>query len=176
LSFNNVFDIGDIISTISLLVVIFGGFFGYHQWKKTIKINRANYLNELTEKIRTDEDISEMIYLLDYEYNWYNKSFHGSDGFERKMDKTLSYFSYICYLYENNHIEEKEFYFFKYEIERILMNPSTVNYLYNIYHFSNKCNTPITFKYLFEYGQKHDMFTDDFFSPCSIKHPHYLNF
>ena len=44
-----------------MVFVIIGGCFGYHQWKKSVKIKRAEYLNELTEKIRTDDDISEML-------------------------------------------------------------------------------------------------------------------
>ena len=102
LKFINEISVGDIISFLSMLFVIIGGCFGYHQWKKSVKIKRAEYLNELTEKIRTDDDISEMIYILDYDQLWYKGSFHQSDEFERKMDKTLSYFSYICYLFDNN--------------------------------------------------------------------------
>ena len=92
------------------------------------------------------------------------------------MDKTLSYFSYICYLFENNLIEKSEFNFFKYEIDRILMNASTINYFYNLYHFSKKCNAPITFKFLFEYGKKEKVYNEEFYNPYSDYYPHYLNF
>lgn len=176
LRFVNEFDVGDIVDFISALLVLFGGFFAYHQWKKTIKIKRAEYLNELTEKIRTDCDISEMIYNLDYNQNWYTSSFHKSGEFERKIDKTLSYFSYICYLYKNNLIEKGEFNFFKYEIDRILMNQGTINYFYNLYHFSKKCNAPITFKFLFEYGEDGIGYDEEFYNSRSKKYPHYLNF
>ncbi|MEE0265210.1 MAG: hypothetical protein UD936_06235, partial [Acutalibacteraceae bacterium] len=141
-----------------------------------IKIKRAEYLNDLTEKIRTDDDISEIVYVLDYDQMWYNDSFHKSGEFERKMDKTLSYFSYICYLFENNLIEKSEFNFFKYEIDRILMNRSTINYFYNLYHFSRKCCTPMTFKFLFEYGEKEKVYDEEFYNTRSKIYPHYLNF
>lgn len=176
LKFVNEFSLSDIISFISMILVVIGGWFGYHQWKKSVKIKRAEYLNELTEKIRTDDDISEMIYILDYDQEWYIESFHQSGELERKMDKTLSYFSYICYLFENNLIEKSEFNFFKYEIDRILMNPSTINYFYNLYHFSKKCNAPITFKFLFEYGEKEKIYNEEFYNPYSAYYPHYLNF
>lgn len=174
--FINEFSISDIISFTSLVLVVIGGCFGYHQWKKSIKIKRAEYLNELTAKIRTDNSISEMIYILDYNQNWYDGSFHQSKKLERKMDKTLSYFSYICYLFENNLIEKSEFDFFKYEIDRILMNQSTINYFYNLFHFSKKCNAPIAFKYLFEYGKKEKIYDNEFFNKDSKKYPHYLIF
>lgn len=176
LRFVNEISVGDIISFLSLVAVIVGGCFGYYQWQKTIKIKRAEYLNELTEKIRTDPDISEGVYILDYNQKWYNDSFHESGEFERKVDKTLSYFSYICYLFENKLITENEFAFFKYEIDRILVNYSTIRYFYNIYHFSDKHGTPMTFKFLFNYGEKANIFDSDFYNAKSNKYPHYLNF
>ena len=93
--------------------MIVGGCFGYYQWQKSIKIKRGEYLNELTEKIRTDPDISEVVYILDYNQKWYDDSFHESGELERKVDKTLSYFSYICYLFENKLITKNEFAFFQ---------------------------------------------------------------
>ena len=176
LRFVNEISVGDIISFLSLVAVIVGGCFGYYQWQKTIKIKRAEYLNELTEKIRTDPDISEGVYILDYNQKWYNDSFHESGELERKVDKTLSYFSYICYLFENKLITENEFAFFKYEIDRILVNYSTIRYFYNIYHFSDKHGTPMTFKFLFNYGEKANIFDSDFYNAKSNKYPHYLNF
>lgn len=176
LKFINEISVSDIISFLSMVFVVIGGCFGYHQWKKSVKIKKAEYLNELTEKIRTDDDISEMIYILDYDQLWYKDSFHQSGEFERKMDKTLSYFSYICYLFDNNLIEKSEFNFFKYEIDRILINRSTIDYFYNLYHFSKKCKAPITFKFLFEYGEKEKIYDKEFYDSTSKKYPHYLNF
>ncbi len=90
--------VSDIISIFSLIVVIIGGVFTYIQWKNNVSLNRANYINELTEKIRTDESIKDTVYLLDYGKKWYSREFHGDKEIEPKVDKTLSYFSYICYL------------------------------------------------------------------------------
>ena len=176
LKFINEFSVGDIISFISMFLVVIGGCFGYHQWRKSVKIKRAEYLNELTEKIRTDNDISKMIYILDYDLMWYDDTFHNSGEFERQMDKTLSFFSYICYLYENNLIEKREFNFFKYEINRILVNPSTIKYFYNLFHFSKTYRTPMTFKFLFKYGEKEKLYNEEFYNPDSEDYPHYLNF
>ena len=176
LKFINEISVSDIISFLSMILVVIGGVFGCVQWTKSIKIKKAEYINELTEKIRTDEDIKETIYIIDYGHNWYTHSFHDSCDLEIKMDKTLSYFSYICYLYQSHLIAKKEFGFFKYEIDRILMNKQIQNYLYNLYHFANKFETPITFKYLFEYGKKNKKFDDEFYNSESKKYLHYLNF
>lgn len=173
---NNTLTIGDIISAISIFLVVIGGFFALFQWKKSVKIQRAGYINELIEKIRTDVDIKEIVYIFDYNHPWYSPDFHDGGKFEIKMDKTLSYFSYICYLFESHLISKKEFKFFKYEIDRILNNKQTQNYFYNLFHFANKNNAPITFEYLFKYGKKNKKFDTDFYNPKSEKYVHYLNF
>lgn len=165
---------------ISVILVIIGGIFGCYQWRKSVLLKRADYINALIEKIRTDNDIKDVVYMLDYGENWYTEKFHGSGKKEIKVDKTLSYFSYICYLKKQRIISNREFTFFKYEIERILMNVQVKDYFYNLYHFSNKYDTPFTFYYLFEYGEKRKMFEKDFYNNNAYKinerYHHNLNF
>ena len=172
--------VSDIISIFSLLVVIIGGVFTYIQWKNNVSLNRANYINELTEKIRTDESIKDTVYLLDYGKKWYSREFHGDKEIEPKVDKTLSYFSYICYLKAEKIISKKEFMFFKYEVERFLMNEQVQDYFYNLYHFANKFDIPFTFYYLFRYGEQKGVFDKQFFDMTSYKvvekYHRYLNF
>lgn len=178
--FINEITISDITSIISIILLIIGGIFGYYQWEKNIKLKRAEYINELTEKIRTDKYIKDVIYIFEYDIEWYSKKFHGSGELELKVDKTLSYFSYICYLMKQRIISQKEFNFFKYEIDRILTNDQVQDYLYNIYHFSNKNNTPLTFLYLFEYGKNTGKFDKNFYDKTSYQrctqYHHYINF
>lgn len=166
---------------ISQLVAISGGLFVFYQWGYNSRLKKAEYINELTEKIRTDEMIREIIYIFDYGERWYSKEFHFSGELERKVDKTLSYFSYICYLKSRWIITEKELYFFKYELERILRDEQVQDYLYNLYHFSIKIGVPMTFKYLFDYGKKKKIFDKEMYDKESYKsentHFHcYLNF
>lgn len=180
MEFNNEYSISDIVSIISLLLVIIGGIFAYYQWRRDIALKRANYINELTEKFRTDKSVKDVVYLLDYGNHWYSQKFHGSGKLELKMDKTLSYFSYICYLKKQKIISNKEFDFFKYEIERILENEQIQDYFFNLYHFCNQFNTPMTFKYLFEYGENENVFDEIFYDKNAykrdVKYHHYLNF
>ena len=180
MTFANEITISDVTSTVSIILVILGGIFGYYQWRKSVLLKRAGYINDLIEKIRTDEYIKDVVYMFDYNKKWYYESFHQSGELELKVDKTLSYFSYICYLKRQKIITDKEFDFFKYEVERILMNQQVQDYFYNLYHFSKKFKTPITFKYLFEYGEKGKMFDDDFYDKSayekSKKYHRYLNF
>ena len=166
--FNFEFGWAEVITTISLLTVIIGGFFTLFQWKKKNNRQKAEYINELTEKIRTDPDIRDIVYVIDDNLPWYSKSFHGSGELERKIDKTLSYFSYICYLRKQHVITKKEFCFFQYEIDRILMNAQVMDYFYNLYHFAGKFSLPITFQYLFQYGEKNKMIDEDFYDNTSF--------
>lgn len=166
--------------SISDILVILGGIFGYFQWRKNVRLKRAGYINELIEKIRTDNYIKDVIYMFDYNKEWYSEQFHGSGELELKVDKTLSYFSYICYLKKQRIISDVEFDFFKYEVERILMNQQVQDYFYNLHHFSKRFDTPFTFKYLFEYGKKEKMFDDNFYDKKAYendeKYHHNLNF
>lgn len=174
--FNNEYSLRDFISIISTIVAIIGMFFGFYQWEKSVKMKKAEYIERLTEKIRADDDIKEIVYIIDYGQIWYNEAFHNSGELERKVDKTLSYFSYICYLYKTKLISKNEFSIFKYEIERILLNNQVKTYFFNLYHFAQKFETPMTFYFLFEYGQKHNKFEKDFYNSNNKKYAKYLNF
>ena len=178
--FINEYDISDIIAVISALIVVVGGVFAFIKWKKATGIQRAEYINELTSKIREEKDIAEVIQMFEYNTPWYGLGFHGSN-IEKSVDKTLSYFSYICYLRKMRIITKKEFMFFKYEVEHLLLNPQVKDYLYNIHHYSNALKTPLSFYYLFAYGKKHNLFDKAFYDKTSWKsnetiYHHYLNF
>lgn len=62
--FTNEISISDIASAISVVLVIIGGVFGYYQWRRNDLLKRAGYINELTEKIRSDNYIKDVIYML----------------------------------------------------------------------------------------------------------------
>ncbi len=166
--------------TLSNIFAIIAGFFALYQYKKNLALKRASYISELTEKIRSDPDMQNVVYLFDYNQEWYNLDFHNSGELERKVDKTLSFFSFICYLRKKRLIAKSDFCFFQYEIRRILMNQGVIDYFYNLYHFSKQNNAPITFSYLFEYGEKNRFFAADFYDKEAYKkcnkYHHYLNF
>ena len=48
--FINEIKISDIISIISLILVMVGGIFGYYQWRKNILLRKAEYINELHKR------------------------------------------------------------------------------------------------------------------------------
>lgn len=162
-----------------LVLTVVGGIFALIQWRCGNKIKRAEFINGLIEEVRSDKEISKTIYLFDYDANWYSSQFHnGKNGLEHEVDKTLSFFSYICYLRNNNLISKRDFEFFDYEIRRIADNYSVQAYLYNLYHFSENRNTKMSFCYLFDYCYKNKLFGEnkEMKNSASTYYPHYLNF
>lgn len=149
LNFNPEITVSDIMSILSFVPIIIGGIFALVKWNKDIKLKRAEYMQSLIDKIENDN--SSGFYIIEYNYEWYNAMFHCNRELEQKIDYTLSYFNYICYLKFRKIITKNEFNFFEYKIKRIIQNPSIQNYFYNLYHFSSHANVPMIFPNLFEY-------------------------
>ena len=138
-------------------------------WKQSIKTKRAEFINQIIEKIRFNKEFSKAVYYIDYEQNWYNANYHGSE-LEPKIDMVLSYFSYICYLRETRLISKKELDIFEYWLKRLCDSQSIQLYLWNIYHFSNARKSPCSFKSLIDYG------LDNGFLPKGLTDPNFVEF
>ena len=178
----NVKEIYILLTTITAIVGLYST---YRQWSKSLSLKRANYVYELCNKISTNELIRDVLYLIDYNINWYTNGFHSSGvnqknnaddvdndkktSIEAKVDYTLTYFSYICYLYKKQIIIDEDFVFFKYDLQRMCTNYQVKNYLYNIYHFADKIGTSCTFYYLIDYAYKNGLIDSDFFDNKSYK-------
>lgn len=173
-------NVEDHILLLTFISVVVGGIFALIQWRKGTALKRAEYIKELTEKIRTDKDIFETIYMFDYVEEWYNWDFHQSSDVERKVDRTLTYFSYILYLRNEKLISKKEFSFFTYDIERILRNNQLQDYFYNLFHFANKQGIQFSFSILVDYAKEQKLLDKEFNNPeaykTSMNYHQYLNF
>lgn len=171
------------------------GTFGYLYAKyQRQKIDRADRVNDFITKIYHDKEICEIIYLMDYNsIKWYPDYFprhrpqdyvptpasrfpFTNDNIEPLVDKTLKYFSYICYLREQKIICDSEFQFFRYECNRLLTNPQLQNYLFNLYHFTNSYNLrhfgdkfklEFPFLSLLNYAKKNNILPIEFYDPNS---------
>lgn len=153
-----------IIDFISLIFVFIGGFFALFQWRKSLVLKRIEIIKSLIESTRQDNDVSTIMDIIDWNNNLsYNGKFHiiqnnnnflnniSDDDLFKMIDHTLSTFSYICYLKSVNTITRKDVDFFEYEIHRLIDNEHIINYLYSIYHWSNKLNVKTSFIYLIEF-------------------------
>ena len=166
-------NISDGISLGSLFLALIGGVFAYFQWRKSISIKKAEYVNGLLEKIYTDSEINEVFYIIDYGKSWYTDKFHDSKDLERKIDKTLSFLSYICYLKYSKIISRNEFSFFEYKIIRLLSNPDAQGYLFNLYHFSKHIKVTMSYNYIIKYGKENRILSNIFFDKDSIEFSKY---
>ncbi|GHU54611.1 hypothetical protein FACS189414_2560 [Bacteroidia bacterium] len=58
------------LSLISLLFVLIGGCFALYQWQSSIKTKRAEFINQILEKLRFDKELTKTMYIVDYNQNW----------------------------------------------------------------------------------------------------------
>lgn len=97
------------------------------------------------------------------------------------MDIGLKYLSYVCYLRKIGILNRSDFALFRYAISRAIINPSTKNYFYNLYHFSKAQRTDFSFPALLWFAKKKKILHDDFYSSDAYKNSNtifhrYLNF
>jgi len=151
----------------SLIIAIISIAFAFLQWRKSINTRRAEFINQILDKLRFDKELRKIIYVFEYNYNWYDGSFHGSK-LEKSVDMLLSYVNYICYLKITKNISKTEFEIFQYEIHRICMSSSSKCYLWNLYHFSIINNAPCSFLYLIDYGISEKLFPKEFKKNTSL--------
>ncbi len=167
------------LQLISIFLAICGGIFALIQWKRSNKIKNAEFINNIVEKLRFDKEISRVRYVIEYNPNWYDNTFHGNkNGLEPEIDKFFAYLSYLCYLKRNKLISGNEFSFLQYDLNRLCRSPSAKAYLWNLYHFSKKSHSTCAFHELIGYGLKSGILTDQFKdSNCSAYiSKKYLNF
>lgn len=155
----------DWISLISVILAAIGGFFTLYQWYKKIKLKRSEYILNILEQLRNNEVIRDTIYMIEYSKEWYNFDFHNNKDIEPKVDYTLSFFSYICYLKREKLISKDEFKFLEYHVTRVIINPQVQNYLYNVYNFSKYNNTEFCFFYLKNYAEENNLLFAEFEDP-----------
>lgn len=168
--FNPEITVGNIATLLAALPVLLGATYAGLQWKNNIRFERARYMEQLIEKITTDEDIVDVLFMIEYSEKWYTENFHGNKNLELKVDKTLSFLSYICYLRVKKIITEAEFEFFKYQLVHTLSDTQVEDYLYNLYHFTQKYCTEMTFRYLLEYAISNNLFDKDFKNKDAYKY------
>lgn len=169
------FTTDNILQIVTILFTVIGGFFALCQWKKANQYNRSEYVGKVITKLRDDEDISFVMELIDWDDGfYYDSKFHFSDQMKdhyvaiqedqlfQKIDKTLSHFSYVCYLLKNEILTVKDMAFYEYALRRLVDNPHICNYLYSIYHWSTYLQVPCSFTYLIEYALKKHYLTESF--------------
>lgn len=177
------------ISFISLIIAVIGGFFALHKWKETIINKRSVIVRELIEKVRDDNQISAVMDIIDWDegFEYDGKfTFFDSNRIALKntddaslflmIDKTLSHFSYICYLQKKKLLKKADIKIFDYELRRLLDNEHIANYLFSLYHWSKHLKVNMSYIYLVKYGIRKRYLKFDFYKKNSRNYICYLDF
>ena len=163
MEFLNNWTVDNYLSLMLIVVMAIGSIFALFQWNSSIRVRRTEFLDEIINKLWFDQNMAKTMYIIDNNPNWYTEDFHkcySEMGYQ--IDKMLSYFDFICYLYNIKNISFNEFNVIKYEIDRTCASPSVQAYLWNLYHFSNKIEAGCSFMYIINYGIKADIINKDF--------------
>ena len=160
--FNN-WNVDNYLSLILIIVAAIGSIFALIQWNSSIRIRRTEFLDEIIEKLWFDQDMAKTMHAIDNNPNWYNEDFHKNySDLGYPIDKLLSYFDFICYLYFIKNLSFNEFNVIKYEIDRTCVSPSVQAYLWNLYHFSNEVEVGCSYMYIINYGIKEKIISSEF--------------
>ncbi len=175
---SNSISISDIVAILTFVLAVFGSIGAIYQWNKGNKMKRADIVHRLIEIIRDNEEIATIMDIIDWnDAFWYDGKFHlkendrsqlkdiSENNFFHKIDKTLSHFSYICYLLDQRVIKEKDMRCFKYNLTRLFQNKHIRNYLFSLYHWSEEIGTTMSFIYLVEYGLNNGFLPGTFLNP-----------
>ena len=166
-----------ILNAVYIILVIIGGLFAGFQWQVSNKIKRAEFIDDIIEKLSFDKDLARTMYMIEYSHylkkTWYDENFHTGSETEFDIDKLLSYISYICYLKKTNNIKNEEFKFLQYEIVRVCFSYDVQSYLWNLYHFYRFCNSKCSFEHLIEFSldPKNNLFHESF---LDVKSDYYV--
>lgn len=158
----NSWNIDNYLTLASIMIMLAGGVFALVQWNSSQKFKRLKFLDEIINKLRFDPEMAHTLYTIDYDRHWYTNEFHNNRDLEYKIDKVLSYFDFICCLYNTKNIKNDEFNVIKYRVVRICISPSVQKYLWNLYHFSAKMGTPCSFANIVDYGIKNKIIKKEF--------------
>ncbi len=162
------------VDVFTCIAVCFAGYLSIRQWRNTLKIQRAKFLSELVAKLHSKEFL-QVVYLFDYDCDWYNESFHNStknkdrnDSDESQVDNYLSWLAYLCHLFSTGCIDSNEMDVFAYEIKRVLTNAQVRDYMYNVHHFSKANKRESPFFELEAYAEKEKLICGEVFANSSL--------
>jgi len=157
---------------IALFVTVIGGGLGgsfvLFQWRKQIRVRRTEFVYQIMQDLRKDDEITKTQYMIEYGEFVYKDHFDDNTDLETKIDRFLSVLNYICYLMKSRAIGKQDFGIFKYEITWVLKNKHVQAYLWNLHHWSKSNQSPCSFQFLIDYGLREKLFPANFSSTeCS---------
>lgn len=141
-----------ILLTVSLIFAVVGGAYSIIQLASAVRSKRMETLCSISEKYLSDEDIQEAMQIVSYDQTmWYSlnpKKPFIKDDLEMKIDKMLTFYSYICYLLHTKNLTYKEYSFFQYDIASVCEKAQTQLYLWDLWKIAKLAHSPHCYRYL----------------------------
>ncbi len=144
---------GIVSSVVLAVVAVISFIFGIFQYRMRKKEKRSEVLTNLMADFRNDSDMQSFLQMIDYGESWYGPQFHNGP-IETTADNTFQFFDNILQNKENRSLQENDFTFFKYYIDRIVRNEDTLTYFYNLYQFTKLVNQDFPYQRLVNYAKK----------------------
>ena len=119
---------GFFILAIVMIVLLFV------KWRKQSKLQRAEFIARLLDKMRTDAEIQSFVKKIEGGEEWYKDGFFQDMELQREVFHVLSFYNYICYLEENHVISTEEYMLFEFSIQSLARNASFQNYMFQLFH------------------------------------------
>ena len=155
--------ISDVIALTALIASFLGGAFALYQWRVSVSIKKAEFIERVSQGLRNNKEILSFIYLIDYDEFIYDADFHDSENeLQMKTEMVLSTLDYLCYLLNRRLISKKEFKSNAYILHRVCENTEIQCYLWNLYHFSRRIENVPPYEYLINYCISNKVFVETF--------------
>lgn len=116
-------------------------------------MEHAEWVLRMLDKTRNNKEILKFFQMIDYNQHWYDNDFHGSK-MELTVDNALHCYEYALYLREQELLNEEEFQFFEYDINRIVGNHDVLEYFRFLSGLTSSDNLSFKYKRLLDYGIK----------------------
>jgi hypothetical protein len=129
LRWNPEYDIGDVLTLVGFTFTILGLVFAGFELRRNARVQKAQFLLDITERYFSDTDVRKFYYKLDY--NKFTLDFNkliGSDE-ERWLDSLLYTFDLIGRLVKMRAVTGKEVDVLAFQASRVLRNSEVVKYL-----------------------------------------------
>lgn len=140
----------DYILLLFLVLLFFWTVIIVIKWKSREKSKKAEVVDSILNTIRTDDKIQRFMNRIETNEEWYDISFFEDYSLKKEVYDVLSYYNYICYLAEKHVISMDEYLLFEYSLQKIASNSSFQNYMFQLFHESERENKTFPFYNLLE--------------------------
>lgn len=175
----NVYLTCELLQTFAMLIGVISVILAVIEYKKKRQQAKEAHLFQLLKLFWCEDENKEILQKIDYGELHYSPEFHRSDE-EGSTDRILMICEYILYLKSiSGFLSDYEFAFFRYVVDRVIINNDIQDYLYNLKHWSR-----VRFPYgrLVDYGigidciNEADFNNSNYYLQKGAKYHNFLNF